>query len=566
MSGLPSAEDIRAVHNVTDLQEACLKIIRICEKESDSKKKYRNAAAALKSELEEVTAKLSSSPDSSNPLPTDVVQLRRSLTMCQSTISDLNCEIQRLSTQLHLREGEVNQQQVLIQNLESQHESAQETIRLMEDQTKNGASNSLVRHFQVEKEQLSSRVQELERSLCSARDDIKSLKQKPSDDATQRSAALGLPAQSVGGDADARAAALAFELQSLAIAKEEAEKSLRDTIEKNQTRSKERLNRLKARNRELAAANEEQQRAMRTEIESLRAALQERDGALSAREAKLARLGDVSRERDLQAKAIAELQRKLAECEGALERSARLSGEVAELREKLLEANLANDGNEKSVAMAEQSIQEKNATMANLRTLLDKAVKSDERKQQQIEELQHERTTLNFRLQNALREIEAGPQQQQQQRQEKQQPAVVQQLRQANAELEARNRKLQELLEKSHEVYAALRTEYDRLTDKRAQGDARFATHSCVVFESNERSRKKGMSSTAEKEAKLVKAAYLRRVVLQFFSQELESERGTMVPLILELVGCTQEQISVVMRHYSRSQHLIAKTSGLFGF
>jgi hypothetical protein len=118
----------------------------------------------------------------------------------------------------------------------------------MEDQTKNGTSDSLVRHLQIEKEQLAARVQELERSLCSARDDTKAMKLKPADDAAQRNAALGLPTQSVGGDVDAKIAALAFENQNWVITKEEAET--------NQTRSKERVNRLKMKNRELAAAND----------------------------------------------------------------------------------------------------------------------------------------------------------------------------------------------------------------------------------------------------------------------------------------------------------------------
>jgi hypothetical protein len=69
------------------------------------------------------------------------------------------------------------------------------------------------------------------------------------------------------------------------------------------------------------------------------------------------------------------------------------------------------------------------------------------------------------------------------------------------------------------------------------------------------------LSTSAGKEAGLMKAASLRRVVLQFFSLEMESERETMVPLTLELVGCTQEQMSVMMRQRSRSQHLIAKTT-----
>jgi hypothetical protein len=47
---------------------------------------------------------------------------------------------------------------------------------------------------------------------------------------------------------------------------------------------------------------------------------------------------------------------------------------------------------------------------------------------------------------------------------------------------------------------------------------------------------------------------------------EIEEEKSTLVPLILELVGCTRDQVSVVIRHWQRSQNLIVKTSGWFGF
>jgi hypothetical protein len=105
----------------------------------------------------------------------------------------------------------------------------------------------------------------------------------------------------------------------------------------------------------------------------------------------------------------------------------------------------------------------------------------------------------------------------------KQQPA--QQFQHANAELEMRNRKLEEPLVKSHEVYASPFNEHRKLPGDR-QNQQR-GIDSFVVFDMNEieRSRKR-ISTSAQKEAKLVKAAYLRRVVLQFFSQEMESERN----------------------------------------
>jgi chromosome segregation ATPase len=568
MSGMPTEDDIRGVQDVPALQQICLKIIRICEKESTSKKQYRNAASLLKSQVEELTARIQTieSTPSNDPVPlsTDIIQLHRSLTMCQSTITDLNCEIQRLSTQLRLKEGEVNQQQIVIQNLESQHDSAQDTIRLMEKQIKNGSSDTLVRHLQIEKEQLASRVQDLEQQICSGRDDQKTLKSKPTDDLNSRPVLPIEHSKLPGDDLEAQIASLTFENQNFVIAREETEKSFRATIEKNQARSKERLNRLKAKNRELKAANEEQQRKIQLEIDLLNNSLNEKDSILIAQEARLSKLNDISRERDFQLKTIIELKRKLEEYNAALEVNKRLDAEVTELREKVLQIDLSNESREKSLILAEQSVREKNATITNLRALLDKSVKSDERKQQQIEELQRERAMLTSKMQTLSQELEFDRSAEL----KPQQNVQINQFQQANAELETRNRKLQELLEKSNEVYAALREEHRRLIDNQQFDLRRFSRQYCVIFEreQGEHLNRKRMSTAAQKEAKLVKAAYLRRVVLQFFSQEMESERETMVPLILELVGCTQEQISVVVRHHSRKQQLIAKTSGLFGF
>jgi chromosome segregation ATPase len=289
---------------------------------------------------------------------------------------------------------------------------------------------------------------------------------------------------------------------------------------------------------------EEQQRMMETKISLLQNSIQEKDLALSAQEAQLSKLNDISRERDFQLWMIVELKRKLSERDMSLEVNAKLSTEVSQLREKLLHINMSRNGSEEGLTMAERSIQEKNSVIANLQALLDKAVKSDNRKQQQLEDLQRERATLLFRLQNATLELGSDRPQQ-----KPRQTELVQQLQQANVELEARNRKLQELLEKFHEVYAALRADHERLVRNRP----RLVNYRCLVFKRSECSQKKGFPPNASKEAKLVKSAYLRQVVLQFFSQEIESDRSPMVPLILELVGCTQEQVSVVMRHYSRS-------------
>jgi hypothetical protein len=122
-------------------------------------------------------------------------------------------------------------------------------------------------------------------------------------------------------------------------------------------------------------------------------------------------------------------------------------------------------------------------------------------------------------------------------------------------------------------MYATLLYEHRKLLgEKGSKRRSILRRDAFVVFERDCRrmdertARRKRLSPSAEKEAKLVKAAYLRKVVLQYFSLEKESERNTMVPILLELVGCTVDQIAVVNRHILRNQSLIARTAGFFGF
>ena len=58
--------------------------------------------------------------------------------------------------------------------------------------------------------------------------------------------------------------------------------------------------------------------------------------------------------------------------------------------------------------------------------------------------------------------------------------------------------------------------------------------------------------------------SYLKGILLQFFSVDLDSERLLMIPIILELVGCNKEQIAVVTQQYERKKNLLSR-NGLFG-
>ena len=80
---------------------------------------------------------------------------------------------------------------------------------------------------------------------------------------------------------------------------------------------------------------------------------------------------------------------------------------------------------------------------------------------------------------------------------------------------------------------------------------------------SNEKPTKlKPINAKSEEE---VIGAYLKRVLLQFFLQD-ESKRSELVPLILELAGCTEQQIMAATRQWERSVRLASKSTSIFGF
>lgn len=58
--------------------------------------------------------------------------------------------------------------------------------------------------------------------------------------------------------------------------------------------------------------------------------------------------------------------------------------------------------------------------------------------------------------------------------------------------------------------------------------------------------------------------ASLRQTLLQFFLKD-EASQISLVPVILELVGCNQQQVDAVMLRIQSNQHFVNRTGGFFG-
>ena len=68
-----------------------------------------------------------------------------------------------------------------------------------------------------------------------------------------------------------------------------------------------------------------------------------------------------------------------------------------------------------------------------------------------------------------------------------------------------------------------------------------------------------------QNEKKIMKEKYLKSTLIQFFVVDSD-KRSTLIPIILDLVGCNEQQIQVAQRQWDRSNQLIQKTTGFFGF
>ena len=273
-----------------------------------------------------------------------------------------------------------------------------------------------------------------------------------------------------------------------------------------------------------------------------------------------------------------------------------LNENIKSIQNELFNSNLKVKEHEKAVKDIQGTIEDRDSTIFKLKNLLSRSNKSDQRKQQQIDELQSYIKAIQKEGFHS-EEIEKLTIEKEE---------LEEKLRNSSAseEMLKQNQKMQEACDRTSQLYSQLLQDHQELLKEvefkrnvtlsisripnsfernlpqflieedgsSNENDNTYMNHTDDNSnnEINEnvsiQKTKSGLSPNAEKEAKLVRSAYLRRVLLNFFSEEIDANRAEMVPIILELVGCTKEQISVVMRQWERNQHLIARTAGFFGF
>jgi hypothetical protein len=210
-------------------------------------------------------------------------------------------------------------------------------------------------------------------------------------------------------------------------------------------------------------------------------------------------------------------------------------------------------------------LEEKDKTIEKLTKLVHRSRKADERKQQQIDYLQSELQSkighltdgpaVNMveavaRLESEIHELEARLLNSQ-----------------GNRETEAKNDRLAKMLDRSNRLYSTLLAEHQALLARCSTEPRPLSFETAVIFETQTviRPARSNVLMKLAPEDKKITDTYLKRVLLQFFLQD-DATRQQLVPLILELVGCNEQQIAAAVRQWHRSTKATPSSSGFFGW
>ena len=246
----------------------------------------------------------------------------------------------------------------------------------------------------------------------------------------------------------------------------------------------------------------------------------------------------------------------------------KLNLEIYELKEKIQENSNFSE-----------AVSDKDQMINKLKNQLQIYIKTDKEKSEKIKNLQDEISELTSKF-GSFSSTGVGPSGSVDEliKIEREKADLEEKIKnsQASQEMVKKNQKLTILLEKSNKLYIQLKQENDLLKKKLSRIQqptlSNFSQVICDIFinsmhdsqGSTQRTNKKTIaeSKKTKEEKKMAQNAYLRRVLLQFFTEE-EKNRAALIPIILKLVYCTDAQISAAVRQWERSSHLIY---GLFGF
>ena len=518
---LPSCEQIRKVTDVKSLQDACESLVRLVEKEKKSKQQYRQTASALKKENETLGFE-NECLRLKNETLTELASNGSGAQNCE--IERLHCEKEELERQIEaLKNGKLSEvQKQLEESLKRENEELRKKLESggvdeVSDQVKEQLEQKDAAIVQFENER---KILEgiLENNKAKAKERIAKLKETIAQMTEQHRGeveTLSKKLDDVGKERDE----LSSEKEKMAEGNKEKVAKLREQKKKWKQKFL----------------------AMRSESEGHRKRIEELE----------IQVHDEQRQNTTMIQKISELEKRLQNVADSNDRNSSLTETIQRLNMELFEMKQTQQANEEF----KTAIADRDAMISKLKEQVQSLMKMDSERNATITDLRSE----ICRLTEKIATLSSGDSAKLGLAQMEREKAMLEEKlnkSQASEELKKKNQQLQEMIERSNALYVQVKEENRELRNTlkgRKTAELSMLTDVVVSLE--------GTLSKKRNAKKLAQTAYLERVLRQFFTED-ESNRASLIPVILKLINCTNEQIEVVTRQWDRTTNPLHRLFG----
>ncbi|OHT01808.1 hypothetical protein TRFO_07362 [Tritrichomonas foetus] len=273
-----------------------------------------------------------------------------------------------------------------------------------------------------------------------------------------------------------------------------------------------------------------------------------------------------------------------------------------------METQVSIESLQTQLQKAQIEISQKETKVAKLKSLLTRSMRSDKRREQQIETLQIDLSDRDRHIQaleNDLKETNSFSSRQAERiTQLEEELTEISNRLQSGVGSEAaqkRNERMKQMLERSNILYAELQTKYQKICSELEEEKSkhlRKPNPQKVVIVSNDEAitlnddqsysigptmdsypsnvtvqdvRRQNMHASnvhqnneAQNVNQPVLKLYLKRVLLEFFIGDSNTQQR-LIPVVLQLLDCTPEQITAAQRSYAEGRQIISKATSAFG-
>lgn len=248
----------------------------------------------------------------------------------------------------------------------------------------------------------------------------------------------------------------------------------------------------------------------------------------------------------------------------------------------------------------QEELSQKESKIIKLKSLLTKSMRSDKSREQQIEALQIDLADRDRHIESLDKEIEEqrnfnAKQTERISQLEKELDDLTMRLQSGvgSEAAQKRNERMKQMLEKSNELYAELETKYHAVCDELEQEKAKqrrigrpkqiillkkhaitlnddntYSTgepqqvypSGVTVIDTNKESAPSDKHNVGQSADVNVLKIYLKRVLLEFFIGDSQTQ-NRLIPVILSILDCSNDQMVAAQRSFAEGRQLISKAA-----